>query len=616
LVAVVQAADFGDCGDAPVLRRVTQAVPGTDLSITDKYADQIEYHAHGAMKQMELGNGVVEAYVYNKRLQLETITALKDPTFLFTLKNTYEPETCPGGRTHCNNGNVMNQDLWVPTNATQTTRLEQEFTYDGLNRLKTAEEMNGWLQTYVYGRYGNRAVLNTSYLPAGSLTPQVNSDLGSAVETIFPNNRISTGSYDDTGNLLAHGADGLSYDAENRQRERSKLYSGVTYSTEYSYDGEGRRVKKVEKANGAETAATVFVYDAGGQLAAEYGGSVVSDPLGCQRCFLTADHLGSTRMVTMEDGSGDPQAVNHIVARRYDHLPFGESLYAGTGARTEEMRYEVGPPVAEAVNARFTGQYRDAETGLDYFGARYNSGAMGRFTSADPLMASAKASSPQSWNRYAYVFNNPLRLVDPNGMEVPGECVNDPECTIVVKINAIYDTTANGGKGLKPKQKRRFENEQIARAKKDYGVSNIKLEVTYTDAAVTTDKYGNLFVEPRPGDGTLNVIAGTWTPTGEKGNSAVDPKADVALTFIDMKQAVDAPSFRYTSTTTHELGHQFLGHVYLPPPGFFEKLSKERQVDSRVRDQSSGTLQQDFREGLEDRRYAVPLNPDAHVPKK
>jgi len=62
-----------------------------------------------------------------------------------------------------------------------------------------------------------------------------------------------------------------------------------------------------------------------------------------------------------------------------------------------------------------TGKERDAETGLDYFGARYFSGAQGRFTSPDPLMASARISNPQAWNRYAYTYNNPLRYVDPNG---------------------------------------------------------------------------------------------------------------------------------------------------------------------------------------------------------
>ncbi|WP_228486487.1 RHS repeat-associated core domain-containing protein [Paludibaculum fermentans] len=65
-----------------------------------------------------------------------------------------------------------------------------------------------------------------------------------------------------------------------------------------------------------------------------------------------------------------------------------------------------------------TGKERDAETGLDYFGARYFSGAQGRFTSPDPIMASAKVSNPQSWNRYSYAFNNPLRFTDPTGMYV------------------------------------------------------------------------------------------------------------------------------------------------------------------------------------------------------
>ncbi len=66
---------------------------------------------------------------------------------------------------------------------------------------------------------------------------------------------------------------------------------------------------------------------------------------------------------------------------------------------------------------RFTGKERDAETGLDYFGARYFSGAQGRFTSVDPLLASARVPEPQTWNRYTYAGNNPLRFVDPNGLD-------------------------------------------------------------------------------------------------------------------------------------------------------------------------------------------------------
>lgn len=67
---------------------------------------------------------------------------------------------------------------------------------------------------------------------------------------------------------------------------------------------------------------------------------------------------------------------------------------------------------------RFTGKERDAESGLDYFGARYFSGAQGRFTSPDPKQFNSKfISNPQKWNKYAYVLNNPLAAIDPDGRE-------------------------------------------------------------------------------------------------------------------------------------------------------------------------------------------------------
>ncbi len=76
--------------------------------------------------------------------------------------------------------------------------------------------------------------------------------------------------------------------------------------------------------------------------------------------------------------------------------------------------------------SRSTGKERDAETGLDYFGARYYSGAMGRFTSPDPLPFQASMlEDPQRFNLYAYVRNNPLSFVDPKGEAI--ELVGDEE---------------------------------------------------------------------------------------------------------------------------------------------------------------------------------------------
>ncbi len=63
----------------------------------------------------------------------------------------------------------------------------------------------------------------------------------------------------------------------------------------------------------------------------------------------------------------------------------------------------------------FTGKERDSESGLDNFGARYDSSSMGRFMSPDPENAGASEDDSQSWNAYAHVMNNPLNSIDPDG---------------------------------------------------------------------------------------------------------------------------------------------------------------------------------------------------------
>jgi hypothetical protein len=63
-----------------------------------------------------------------------------------------------------------------------------------------------------------------------------------------------------------------------------------------------------------------------------------------------------------------------------------------------------------------------------YFNARYYSQTLGRFVSADSIVPGA--GNPQAFNRYAFVFNNPLRYIDPTGHASIPSCAGKPDCGV------------------------------------------------------------------------------------------------------------------------------------------------------------------------------------------
>jgi len=70
-----------------------------------------------------------------------------------------------------------------------------------------------------------------------------------------------------------------------------------------------------------------------------------------------------------------------------------------------------------ACASRCTGKERDAESGLDYFGARYYASNMGRWMSPDPgWFMFANILNPQTLNLYNYANNNPLAFIDIDGL--------------------------------------------------------------------------------------------------------------------------------------------------------------------------------------------------------
>src|SRR5438876_8786139 len=277
----------------------------------------------------------------------------------------------------------------------------QSFSYDSLNRLSTATEINGgttnWSQTNAYDRYGNRQI---DY--GGG-----NYNLSFSSTT----NRITTSgySYDASGNLINDGSHSYAFDGDSKVKS-------VDSTTAYTYDGEGKRVRKLVGEN------TRFIYGIGGELIGEYdgssgnlkkeyvagGGSMITiEPTAVNSNgteYATGDHLASPRVITNSSGSG---------VSRHDYKPFGEELGAGVGGRTTGMGFSNS---GDNNRKQYTGYERDAATGLDFARARFYSSIHGRFTSPDPFSASATITDPQTFNRYTYCRNNPVNSVDPSGL--------------------------------------------------------------------------------------------------------------------------------------------------------------------------------------------------------
>jgi RHS repeat-associated protein len=126
-------------------------------------------------------------------------------------------------------------------------------------------------------------------------------------------------------------------------------------------------------------------------------------PAGAQQVrYYHLDGIGSVRAISNAGGT---------VTERHDYLPYGEECTTGTCG--------LNPGVGAGGPRKFTAKERDVETGLDYFGARYQGAGLARFTSIDPVTTwKDNLADPLRWNRYAYSRNNPLRYVDPDGRKI------------------------------------------------------------------------------------------------------------------------------------------------------------------------------------------------------
>ncbi len=309
------------------------------------------------------------------------------------------------------------------------------YTYDNLNRLINATApvaqptganayfagvQSGW----AYDAFGNRLSETQGAIPGA--TPTASMPTSSTAAFTPGTNQISSSSvapgltYDAAGDITFDGTNSYLYDAEGRICA-SKNTSGAM--TGYIYDGAGIRVAKASltsfscafTTNGYQVTSS-YVLDSNNEQVTEYsvsgttstwvhtnafvGSKLLASYHDTDTYFALEDWLGTKRMEFTPDG----------LSATFRSLPYGNGLVS-TGT------------AVDATEQHFTDKERDAETGNDYFDARYYSSNLGRFMSPDwsakeePVPYS-KLDYPQTLNLYHYALNNPLTVVDTDGHEL------------------------------------------------------------------------------------------------------------------------------------------------------------------------------------------------------
>ena len=156
--------------------------------------------------------------------------------------------------------------------------------------------------------------------------------------------------------------------------------------------------------------------------------------------YVLSDVQGSSRAVMNNNGVG-----TSTVIARHDYLPFGEEIWAGTGLRSSSQ----GFGAVDTNRWKYGLTERDDVTGLDHTWWRKYGNTAGRWTSPDPYNGSMTIANPQSFNRYSYVQNDPINLIDPFGLFcVDYERWDERTATLYVWSECYLEGGGGGGSTL------------------------------------------------------------------------------------------------------------------------------------------------------------------------
>ena len=290
------------------------------------------------------------------------------------------------------------------------------FNYDNRGQLTAADREDGANpdESYEYDANGNRVSSHNH---------------GTGYVTGPGNRLLSDGTfnyeYDDEGNLLKRTEIASGDYREFEWDHRNRLIAITDFATdgtptqrvEFSYDAFDRRISKQVDPTPLDSASldevfTSFIYDREDVLFDFVDNDGISGPASSELSQRYLHGPGVDQILAQEDGAG---TVEWLLT---DHVGTVRDIADAVGQVVNHIRYDAFGNVIEqsdqSVPSRFLFQSReyDSATGLFYFRARFYDSSIGRFVSEDII---GFGSNDQ--NLYRFVLNDPVRLVDPSGLD-------------------------------------------------------------------------------------------------------------------------------------------------------------------------------------------------------
>ncbi|QEC79536.1 DUF6443 domain-containing protein [Mucilaginibacter ginsenosidivorax] len=325
------------------------------------------------------------------------------------------------------NGNIGSTTVKTTAlSGTSYPALTYNYAYDKINRLTNAVSTtttpndNFYNENVTYDVMGNITKLNRYDKPASSriaidsLTYTYVSgnkidridELGTAAGFINGANQAAEYTYDGNGNQLMDLNKGLTQTYNMLNLPQTAVRAGI--SVAYIYDAAGRKLRKLS-TSGSTTTVTEYVNG----IQYEYTGtypviSFIQTEEGRARKNGTVykyeydlkDHLGNTRLTTTWDPSDAANQLTPLNSQRNDYYAFGYTIQSLIGTLPSSPNHYL-----------YNHKELQDETGLYDYGARFYDPVIARWAAVDPL-----AEKMRRWSPYNYVFDDPMRFTDPDGM--------------------------------------------------------------------------------------------------------------------------------------------------------------------------------------------------------